>query len=477
MLCLTGLEPTLAGLVRRRAAAPDALHELRLDALEQLDDEVFAFIARHPHCVVTCRHQDEGGRFAGDRAEQAAILRRAQDAGAAWIDAELSLPLSLRAALFARRGPGRLLASTHLYAPTTALAPPLAALGEAPADGLKLAVAVDDLADLAPLLDLPAPDARPLLRIGMGAAGLLTRVLPQAFGSPWTYVAGEAAQASAAGQLDLACLARWRLPTTERPALYGLLGGPQVMRSPGPEVYNRLFAARGRAARYLPLVSQRPAAALPLLQRLGFVGLSVTMPAKEAAAALCVHQSDRARAAGAANTLALRPDGWWGENTDVVALAELLEGCSGPVLVLGAGGVARAALSLLGPRGRVTARRAGEAQRLAAEFGAGFVPWEARGEEPCAVLIQATPVGSQGEDDPWPAGAPLAGRCVVDAVMRPGGTPLLRRARAAGATAQGGYALWLRQGRAQVRALAGLEVPLEELSELLRGVPGGPSDD
>ena len=469
MICVTGAERTLEALARRLEihAAAETLQEVRLDLLEVHEDGLFELLARTPRLIVTCRGSAEGGGFSGDEAERTELLHRALACGPDYIDIEASAPAHLRAALYAERAETRLISSLHRFEPGLPPRDALDALADSPADLLKVALTVEDAADLLPLMELFPEEQRPVLRLGMGDAGLLSRALYRRFGSPWTYVVPAGAVVVAPGQLSTAEAHSLRL---EQPGLtpLGLVGGPQVMSSPGPSVYNRLFTRRALPFRYLPVVTHRPLEAMPLLERLGFGGLTVTMPAKEPlvrAAAGWLRPADSK--VGALNTLSKQEQGWMAANTDVDAMVNLLSPWAGEdALVLGAGGAARAALVALAALGcprAVTARDPGRAQQVASGVGAATVPWEARGQHPCRLLLNTTPVGSDGQGDPMPQDTSLHGRVVLDAVLSWQRTPLLRRAAAAGAVIFSGADWWVRQGAAQLPLLTGHQATVEEL--------------
>jgi 3-dehydroquinate dehydratase/shikimate dehydrogenase len=468
--CLTGAERTAAEVAARIAAHPDLLHEVRLDLLERIDDELFPLLGS-PRVIATCRRRDEGGAFAGSEAERARVLERALAAGPAFLDLELSTERTTRERLRSTERT-RIILSCHAFGGLEegrARARSLAA--EPGADLLKLAVSVDDPAELAVLRELLPAERRPVLRIGMGPAGLLSRALPDRFGSPWSYVVAAGAEPIAPGQLDLARVLAWRLHEAGRLTPVVLLGGEQVLRSPGPTVYNRLFAARGLPYLYLPVASARPRETLALLEALGVAGASVTMPFKEALLPAAATLDAHARAAGAINTLRLAGDRR-GALTDAGAAERLLSGRAGqPALLLGAGGAARAiavALRALGCPLTVAARRLEQAAALE-PLGAHAVPWADRGEVAFAILVNATPCGSDGASDPLPAGVGLAGRCLLELVLaRDTPTPLVARARTEGAEVIDGIAFWLEQGALQLAAMLDLRVTPGELREYLR---------
>lgn len=136
-------------------------------------------------------------------------------------------------------------------------------------------------------------------------------------------------------------------------------------------------------------------------------GINVTMPLKEEAARACDHLSPAARASMSVNMLRLRGGRIEGDSSDAAAMAALVASPrfdpEAPILVLGAGGAAAAALqSLAGRRVSLSARREGSAAEAAARAGypVGIVAF-ATGV-PGAVVVNATPLGMHGESLPMP---------------------------------------------------------------------------
>ncbi len=144
-------------------------------------------------------------------------------------------------------------------------------------------------------------------------------------------------------------------------ALYGILGHP-VGHSRSPAMQNAAFAEVGLDAVYVPLpvAPERLAEGVAGAHALGFHGLNVTVPHKEAVVPLCGTVDAVAKEFGAVNTLRRTPRGWEGFNTDAPACLALLEaagvGHGARALLVGSGGAARAgawALARLGAMVRV----------------------------------------------------------------------------------------------------------------------------
>ncbi|MFH2006427.1 MAG: type I 3-dehydroquinate dehydratase [bacterium] len=483
MICVTGAEPTLDAVCQRIRSLPSAdLHEVRLDLLEHPTTELVRRLPDHDRLVITCRASNEGGRWAGSAAEKEALLRAALDAGARYVDLEAAAPDALWDALHQEFEADRLVASWHSFTKTgpDELGVALDRLSARPAATLKLATTIDDVVNLAELRALSPTGNRPLVRIGMGLAGMLGRICYEQLGSPWTYVTAPDTAATAPGQVSLSLMRERAARNATR--LLVLLGGEQVSSSPGPRVYNRLCHDQGLPYYYLAAPTAAPEQALSLLSEFGLVGASVTMPHKTAAARLASRLDPAAANLDAVNTLVRDGAAWHGYNTDgagvLGALASQLAALGRPAraVVLGTGGAARAAAVALASRGHavtVVARRAEAAAELAQQVGGEAAAFDELGAMDFDVLVNATPVGADARESPLEQPLEWSDRTVLDMVLRPRETRLLREVREGGGRAVPGIDMWAHQGAAQWRLLTGREVA----PETLRGFVAAPDDD
>jgi shikimate 5-dehydrogenase len=402
----------------------------------------------------------QGGLYCGDEALRLETLRRASRAGVRYLDVESDVDEVELDAI----PPHRRVLSHHDFSglpdDLTAIA---TRLSERRPAVVKLACRVRDPAELAVLLDLRSNIEGEAVLLGMGKAGELSRVRYARFGSKWTYVASEAGP-TAPGQLDRETAAQLGVPWSAEQPFFALVGGDAVHRSPGPRVYNWLFRRRGIQRCYLAVACPSLESTLPVLERLGAVGISVTMPHKREALALS-RPDALAKRVGAVNSMRGDDGVWRGTNTDVegvrAPLAEL--DVRGTALILGAGGAARAAVEAceqLGLSICVSARRMEEAARL----DAVTVPWEWRGSVNAAVIINATAAG--GLESPWPAGVPIGARVVYDLAMA-SRSRLCEQALEAGAIALDAQVMWIHQGALQMSWISGETISAAELQELM----------
>ncbi len=286
----------------------------------------------------------------------------------------------------------------------------------------------------------------------------------------------------------------------------GVLGWP-VAHSRSPAMHNAALRFLGMADwRYqrLPVPPQLFAETVRSLGASGFVGANVTIPHKRAALELAERPSEAARAIGAANTLTFAPDGTIAaENTDapglLAALGRSPRGLR--VLILGAGGSARAAAWALREAGAgevsVWNRTAERARALAVELGVRAVA----APEPADLLINCTSVGlERPTSSPEPeSGArrraatgglsaddsdslaelglsfeqAAAYPYVADMVYRADGpTRLLTVAAESGAQTLDGLEILLAQGAASFELWTGREAPVEVMRAALREASG-----
>ena len=276
---------------------------------------------------------------------------------------------------------------------------------------------------------------------------------------------------------------------TGRTALYGVLGHP-VSHSRSPEMQNAAFAHAGVDAVYvaLPVSPERLAEAIAGAHALGFSGLNVTVPHKQAALALCATVDPVAAAVGAVNTLRRAARGWEGFNTDAPACLALLEaagvGEGARALLVGAGGAARAvgwALVRAGARLSIAARRDEAAREVAEALAPGvssgvpipeavpFAELAARSRE-ADVIVNGTSVGLAGKPAAIEGLAFRAGQVAVDLVY--GDTAFVRSARAAGARIVTGEEILVRQGALAFTLWIGRPAPEAVMAAAVARPPG-----
>ncbi|MBI6629490.1 shikimate dehydrogenase [Pontibaca salina] len=251
--------------------------------------------------------------------------------------------------------------------------------------------------------------------------------------------------------------------TNGRIPLAGVIGSP-IAHSRSPHIHLHWLKTYGLAGYYIPMdVSQDDLeGVIRTLPRMGFAGVNVTIPHKEAVLAIADDITDHAALIGAANTLTFRPDGKiHADNTDGYGFIEnLRRGApnwqpeAGPAVVLGAGGAARAVLASLSDAGvpeiLLTNRTMARAASLQEEFGnrVRVVDWVQAGNiiDDASLIVNTTSLGMVGQSE---LRVPLDGldkhHVVTDLVYAPLQTRLLKVAEQAGATTVDGLGMLLHQ--------------------------------
>lgn len=249
--------------------------------------------------------------------------------------------------------------------------------------------------------------------------------------------------------------------------LAGIVGNP-VAHSLSPAIHNAWIEALGLDAVYAAF-APRDAAGFATLVEAGraglLVGVNVTAPFKEQAFALADQASETARAGGSANILTFRDGQVEADSADgeglLWALRDQAPGLQlkgAPVVMLGAGGAARAAVSTLasvGARVRIVNRTRERAEALAADIGKGAEAADARqafdGARLVVNALSVTPEANPARFEP--------GTVVMDMTYRPVQTPFLKAAVSAGLTTVDGLAMLIGQAGPSFRALFDVEPP------------------
>lgn len=252
--------------------------------------------------------------------------------------------------------------------------------------------------------------------------------------------------------------------TAHSPPLAGVIGWP-IGHSMSPRLHGHWLGRHGIGGYYIPigLAPEDFSRGLASLPALGFRGVNVTIPHKEAALAAASEATQAATRIGAANTLTFLPDGGiHADNTDGYGFIEnLRQGApewtaeQGPALVLGAGGAARAVIAALidtgAPEIRVANRTRARAEQLTEDLGGPIVviDWDEASEatDGAATIVNTSALGMVGQPpldirlDAAPAHA-----LVSDIVYEPLITPILAAAAGRGLRVVDGLGMLLHQG-------------------------------
>jgi 3-dehydroquinate dehydratase/shikimate dehydrogenase len=452
--------------------------ELRLDYLRSESDRIALLrfiksVAGRNTLIATCRSRRGAGRFSGGTESELAILMQAVKAGCRWCDVEVEIaeqfpPGELRQIL----SPARILVSAHDFRQTprdlNALVRRLQGCG---GDALKIATNCQSLAEVLRLLAL-VRGRRDLIVIPMGEA-LAPRILAIREGSALGYAS--LGQDTAPGQASLDDLRKvYRLDRrfggaampNRRTRVYGVIGNP-IGHSLSPVMHNAAFAARKMNAVFLPFLVRNLDDFINSVDALGISGFAVTIPHKQAILGYLDECDPLAARIGAVNTVVVRGDGrLFGYNTDYAGVLRAIERRvplrGSRVLLIGAGGAARAAAFALAHAGSavvVWARRPGQARSLARAVRGTAIERKAIRHEFFDAIVNCTPVGMHPEGGAPLAAAELNCHAVMDLIYRPRKTELLRRAERRGLEIISGEEMFLAQGAAQWRLWTSRRAP------------------
>jgi shikimate dehydrogenase len=246
-------------------------------------------------------------------------------------------------------------------------------------------------------------------------------------------------------------------------------------------MHNAAFRACALALRYdaIDVAPEHLAATLRDLRASGFLGGNVTAPHKLAVVPLCEEIDPDARRIGAVNTLVLKDGVLRGGNTDGIGFRAAIDEAGldlrgASVLVLGAGGSARAVVAAALDAGVARVVAVARRPERARPFAPEVLPWRTDALEDALartdLLVNASTAGMEGEPAPCePPLSRLPGHAVVlDLVYHPPETPLLALARRLGMRTLHGTRVLLHQGAASFRAWTGREAPLGVMEAALR---------
>lgn len=253
--------------------------------------------------------------------------------------------------------------------------------------------------------------------------------------------------------------------------LLGIIGSP-IAHSLSPLMHNTGYATLGLDAVMLAWDIPHGAAQdfVRAFRLLGMTGCAVTLPHKQDVMPALDGLTPRAEAVGAVNTLFWQDGALWGDNTDVLGFMEPLQrrgmDPAARILILGAGGAARAACAGLREAGCtnifVSTRSDVRSRQLADEFHLTALDWAKRDTCEPALIINTTPQGMHGAlegQTPWDAAWFRGQGAAYDMIYTPRQTRFLADAAAAGWECISGLDMFLGQGAAQFLRWTGQQMP------------------
>ncbi len=429
--------------------------------------------------VATCRCKDNGGKFEGSNHAALEILLKSAEAGFQLVDIELEsiekLPKNTMQKL--RDAGAAVILSFHDFKQTGDLDAVYRRMEPFAPDFMKVVPTARSLTDNLKLMhfleQMEDRSNTSIVGICMGEAGIISRVLGLRAGSAFTFAASSVGEETAPGQIAARTLLEtYRIDQVDvATKVYGVAGDP-IRSSLSPLMMNTAFRRETVNAVYLALQTKNVEDLFKLAREIPIQGLSVTMPLKESVIPYLERTDPLSRKIGAVNTISRLPDGkFYGFNTDVAGIVGPLERRlslrTAKVLVLGAGGAARAAVFGCRDKGAevwILNRTPETAQKLARQAGAKSIRRDALAKQSFDVIINATPAGMSGNKTATIlAPEELNARLVFDLVYNPIETPLLRMARQKGLAVISGVEMFVQQGARQFEIWTGKPAPEEEM--------------
>ena len=426
--------------------------------------------------IATCRRAANGGKFTGTIAAELEILFKAADAGFHLVDIELQSAESIKkAGLQKLRETGiALIVSYHDFNATKDLDGIYARIAPFNPDFVKIVPTAKALVDNVTLIRFleRMNDHTNIIGICMGDAGVISRVLGVRAGSAFTFAAATPGEETGPGQIAARTLIEtYRIEHVDAATkVYGVAGNP-IRSSLSPVMMNTAFRRETVNAVYLALQTTRLSDLLKLVHEIPVQGVSITMPLKQEILPHLEQTDPLSAKIGAVNTIRLLDGKLYGFNTDVAGIVGPLEKRmslrGAKVLVLGAGGAARAAVFGVRDRGAevfILNRTAETAQKLARQSGSKTIRKEALAKTSFDAIINATPVGMAGNKAPQILEAKdLNTRLVFDLVYNPLETPLIHMARQQSIPIITGVEMFVQQGARQFEIFTGKPAPEEEM--------------
>ena len=455
--------------------------EFRLDYLTKPGlalPRIKRFTESHPGTVViaTCRRVSSGGKFKGSIASQLDILGKASASGCQLVDVELQTASKCKPEQLQKlRSRAALILSFHDFRGTKKLDETLEKMLAYPADFYKVVSTATTLSDNVAMIKFLGRqgDRHSLVSMCMGEQGIISRVLGVRAGSVFTFASATAGEATAPGQVTAQELRNvYRIEQLDAATrVYGVVGDP-IAHSLSPAIMNAAFRRENVNAVYLALHAKTLKDLLTCVREIPIHGISVTMPYKEAILPHLDNTDSHTTKIGACNTVVRAQDGkLYGFNTDASGIVRplerrlnTLEGAR--ILVIGAGGAARAAVFGLKERGSevyILNRSAAPAKKLAHRAHARIMKRADLKKLAFDVIINATPVGMGNTRESPLHENEINARYVFDMVYDPAETRLLKLAKERGAQVIPGIEMFVHQAARQFEIWTGKPAPWDEM--------------
>ena len=458
----------------------NAFLEFRLDYLSKPAlalPKIKRFTEYHPHIAViaTCRRSSSGGKFKGSIAAQLDVLNKAIASGCQLVDLELQSAVKCKPAQIDKlRAHSSLILSFHDFKATKKLEETLVKMTSIHADYYKIVSTATTLYDNVTMMKFleKQGDKQSLVGMCMGEQGIISRVLGVRAGSAFTFASVSDEEKTAPGQMTAQELrGTYRIDHVDAATrVYGVVGDP-VGHSLSPAIMNAAMRRENVNGVYVALHAKTLKDLMLCMSDIPIHGLSVTMPYKQSIIEYLDNTDTHTTKIGACNTVVRAQDGkLYGFNTDAAGVVRPLERRlpieNARVLILGAGGAARAAVFGLKERGAevyILNRSVGPAQKLARQAHARSIKRADLKKLEFDVIINATPVGLGNTRETPLKEEEIKTKFVFDMVYDPIETRLLQMAKARGAEVIPGFEMFVHQAARQFEIWTGKPAPWDEM--------------
>lgn len=453
------------------------LVELRLDYIRRPVNLRRLLEERPCPIVATCRRPVDGGKWMRTEEERQVVLRTAIANKVEYVDLEIDIAREIP-----RYGPTKRIISYHNFDETPENLEDIhKKMTKLDPDIIKIATMANNPLDNIRALRLCRDSTIPTAAFCMGEMGMISRILCGRFGAPLTYATFHPERQLAPGQLS------WREMVedynydaiSKKTKILGVIADP-VAHSLSPVVHNACIRKQGLDMIYLPfrVPAEHLDGFMEVCPEIGIYGLSVTLPHKEKVLKSINALDDNVAGIRAANTVVFRDINAYGYNTDIEAAVSVLRDAveADPsddepfadkrILILGAGGVARAVSYGVHRAGGIVficARDFKKGDELSAEIGCKVVDWAARPNFEADIIINCTPVGMHPNLDESPFLPEWFNKksIIFDTVYNPEQTLFIKQAREAECTTITGVDMFVRQAARQFKLFTGEEADKE----------------
>lgn len=485
-VCMAITDSDPAALVDKAEALirDNTFLEFRLDYLPRPAlalPKIKRLMEYNPHVVAiaTCRRASSGGKFQGSLASQLDILGKASASGCQLVDIELQSALKCRLEQVQRlRSRSGLILSYHDFHSTKNLESTLEKMVAIPADFYKIVSTATTLYDNVTMMKFLEKngDRHSLIGLCMGEQGIISRLLGVRAGSVFTFAAVTPDEKTAPGQITAQELRNtYRIEQVDvATRVYGVAGDP-VAHSLSPAIMNAALRRENVNGVYLALHAKTLKDLLSCVRDIPIHGLSITMPYKEGVLKHLDNTDSHTTKIGACNTVVRAQDGkLYGFNTDTAGVVRPLEQRitieKAKILVLGAGGAARAAVFGLKERGAevyILNRTAGPAQKLAHQARARIAKRADLKKLTFDVIINATPVGMGNMRESPLHENEINTRYLFDMIYDPAETRLMKMAKERGAEVIPGIEMFVHQAARQFEIWTGKPAPWDDMMRVV----------